>query len=253
MKRNQIALQMYSLHTDSVADFPGTLKLVADMGYKNIEFAGFHDHDPKEIQSLLQDLGLTATSAHVGLQELWDDLDGTLAKYALFGKPAIIIPGFAMEWIDGLETTRKTMDSIKELSRKISAAGFECGFHNHWLEFERVYEDGTRIWDMLFGEDTKTDTLFAQIDLAWCKRGGYDPVAEMKRLGKNVRNLHIKDLNEKGEGVVVGTGLLDWASIMKAAEECGVSYYTIEVENWGEQRHELVKLALSNLQKLAVD
>lgn len=251
MKKEQIAVQMYSLHGDCAKDFPATLKVIADMGYRNIELAGFHGNDPKRVREITADLGLTVRSAHVGLVDLSEDFDGTMAKYATFGKPQIIIPWLRDEWIKDLTTAQKTAANIHALSEKIVAAGYECGFHNHWNEFLVRFEDGSCVWDMLFGNDTKTDKLFAQIDLAWCKRGGLDPATEMKRLGKSVRNLHIKDINEDGNGVVVSTGLLEWGGIMAQAQECGTSWYTIECEDTTDQRQKLVQLAYDNLAKLA--
>ena len=41
MRRDQIALQLYTVREAAGQDFVGTLKRVADMGYPAVEFAGF--------------------------------------------------------------------------------------------------------------------------------------------------------------------------------------------------------------------
>ena len=51
-------------------DFVGVLEAVRRIGYEEVEFAGYHGRDPRAIRTLLDDLGLTAPAAHVGLDAL---------------------------------------------------------------------------------------------------------------------------------------------------------------------------------------
>ena len=41
-KVNRIGLQLYSLRNEMASDFDGTLQKVADLGYTEMQFAGYH-------------------------------------------------------------------------------------------------------------------------------------------------------------------------------------------------------------------
>ena len=45
-------------------DFSGTIAKVAQTGYKEVEFAGYFDHTPKEVREIVDKNGLTAPSTH---------------------------------------------------------------------------------------------------------------------------------------------------------------------------------------------
>ncbi|MEC8451343.1 MAG: sugar phosphate isomerase/epimerase, partial [Pseudomonadota bacterium] len=67
MHKSAVGLQLYTLRDIMKVSVPATLKLVADVGYSEMEFAGYFDHSAKEIKQLLDDNGLTAPSAHIQL------------------------------------------------------------------------------------------------------------------------------------------------------------------------------------------
>ena len=46
-------------------DFEGTIAKVAATGYKEVEFAGYFKHSPKDVRAILDKNGLTAPSAHI--------------------------------------------------------------------------------------------------------------------------------------------------------------------------------------------
>jgi len=47
-------------------DFEGTLAKVAATGYKEVEFAGYFDHSPKDVRAILDKNALASPSCHVG-------------------------------------------------------------------------------------------------------------------------------------------------------------------------------------------
>src|SRR6185312_8364487 len=59
-------IQLYTVRNEMQKDFRGTLAALAKMGYAEVEFAGYFDHKPAEVKALLQELKLTAPSAHIG-------------------------------------------------------------------------------------------------------------------------------------------------------------------------------------------
>src|SRR5437867_2428084 len=59
-----IALQLYTLRNVIGTDVEGTLRKVAEIGYQEVEWAGFYNKTAKEIRSLLESVGLKGPSAH---------------------------------------------------------------------------------------------------------------------------------------------------------------------------------------------
>jgi len=53
-----IALQLYSVRKEAAKDLEGVIAAVAKMGYKGVEFAGYHNRDAKTLRKLLDDNGL---------------------------------------------------------------------------------------------------------------------------------------------------------------------------------------------------
>jgi len=73
-----VGLQLYSVRDDMMKDPRGSLKKLADMGYKVVEHADyrwwkFYGFTPSEFKKILGDLGLKMYSGHVefGMQ-VWD-------------------------------------------------------------------------------------------------------------------------------------------------------------------------------------
>src|SRR5262249_22064422 len=60
-----IGVQLYTVRDAMKSDFEGTIAKVASIGYKEVEFAGYFDHPPKDIRAILDKNGLTAPSCHV--------------------------------------------------------------------------------------------------------------------------------------------------------------------------------------------
>ena len=110
--------------------------------------------------------------------------------------------------------TPEQLDAQAEILRKIIALGREHGvvlnLHNHTYEVENGMHDleGTlaRIPDVKLGPD-----------LNWLVRGGVDPVGFIRRFGKQIVFMHIRD--QKADGTwseAVGEGSMDYAGIARA-------------------------------------
>lgn len=59
-----IGIQLYTVREAAQEDFLGVLKQIADIGYKGVEPAGLHGHDPAEIRKVLDKLGMVCCSSH---------------------------------------------------------------------------------------------------------------------------------------------------------------------------------------------
>src|SRR4029079_5465128 len=65
-KLERIGIQLYTLRDDMARDFEGTLKNVAELGYKQGAFARELNHPPADVRAILDRVHLDAPSAHIG-------------------------------------------------------------------------------------------------------------------------------------------------------------------------------------------
>jgi sugar phosphate isomerase/epimerase len=63
-------VQLYTVRDLMKEDFDGTIAKVAQVGYKEVEFAGYFGHTAQQVKDVLQKNGLTAPSTHVQYDEL---------------------------------------------------------------------------------------------------------------------------------------------------------------------------------------
>src|SRR5207248_9829391 len=61
---HRIGLQLYTVRAAMGADLEGRIAKVAATGYKEVEFAGYFDHSPKDIRATLDENGLASPSCH---------------------------------------------------------------------------------------------------------------------------------------------------------------------------------------------
>jgi sugar phosphate isomerase/epimerase len=108
-------------------------------------------------------------------------------------------------------------------------------------------------------ENTNPEYVSLQMDVFWIKNPGQDPVALLKKYPERWKSLHLKDrrigtennLNgrqDKESNVVLGTGDVGIAEVMKAAQEIGIKHFFIEDES--TRALEQVPLSVAYLKSL---
>lgn len=208
-------LQMYSVRDITGDDLKGALKQVAQLGYKNIEFAGFFGHSAKEVKEWLEEYGLKVSGTHTGTGELTPEkIDETIAYHKELGNPNIIIPGADLSDQKKLDDF---IDLVNQAMPKLKEAGIRLGYHNHAHEF-RPNVDGSMIHDQLV---YRTD-LEIEVDTYWAYVGMGHPVELMERLKDRIRVIHIKDGDADGNGTPLGLGTCPVADVYKKAVELGI-------------------------------
>ena len=215
-------IQLYSLRDTTKDDFYGTLKAVADMGYKMVESAGFFGNDAKTVKAWLDELGLEICSTHTGVGLLADDFDATVQYHIDIGCKNLIIPGAPhgnMAEIDAL------VNNINKWQPILAANGIQLHYHNHWQEFV-PNPDGSIAMDELA---SRTNVLF-EIDTYWAYVAGEDPIAVLDKYGDRVKFIHLKDGTKDKIGKSLGLGTAPVKAVLTKAEATG---RTVVVESEG--------------------
>jgi sugar phosphate isomerase/epimerase len=219
-----IALQTYTLRDAFEADFVGTMKAVADIGYKGVEVGGMYGQEPKEYVKLVADLGMAVCSNHGALptpESLGEivDLQQALGSVRL-------VSGFGpddMKTVDGCKACAAKLQQGAEL---LKPHGISVHVHNHFWEFHRV-EDGRYPYDILLAE---APDLLSQLDLYWVTFGGADAVEVLGKYGARVELLHVKDglLGGEYHFKALGTGEVDLPAAIGAADPTVVEWLIVE-------------------------
>src|SRR5690242_16617177 len=87
----RVGIQLYTVRTKMPSDMAGTLAQLAKIGYKEVEFAGYFNHPASEVREMLRANGLTAPSAHVGMEEIEKDSAKTFADAKTIGHEFITV------------------------------------------------------------------------------------------------------------------------------------------------------------------
>jgi len=263
-----IGIQLYTLARPLSDDFRGTLEKLASFGYKNLEFAGpyyfstqeeirnnplismmglkgygYHGHTPKEIRTLLDDLGLVSKSAHISDDSLKHSIDEAIDAAKIIGQEYILSPAFFGHSADEYKAAAELYNTFGE---KCKAAGIRYGYHTHSQEFA-VY-DGLTAFDILV-QNTDPELCCFELDLFWAEVAGVNVVELIRKYPGRVKLLHIKELKEKldkvyasnepfdnmaiamelmGKQTIIGEGIIEFRNIIDQVDHTGIDYMVVE-------------------------
>ncbi|WP_128546189.1 sugar phosphate isomerase/epimerase family protein [Larkinella soli] len=227
-----VGLQLYTLRNELGKDLEGTLKKVADIGYKEVETFGygngkFFGKTPAEFRSLLSGLGLNSPSGHYMPNNLKQDWAQTVEHGAAIGQKFMMCAFLFPQDRKTIDDYKKLCDTLNQAGETCRKAGIQFGYHNHDFEFQTL--DGQVPYDvMLKGTDPKLVKM--ELDLYWAVRAGQDPVQLFKQNPGRFPLVHLKDMakTEKKEFAEVGTGSIDFQRILDARKVAGIEHYFVE-------------------------
>jgi len=233
-------------------DLKGTLQAIKDMGYNAVELAGTYGLPAAEFKNLLNDIGLTAYSAHVGIGEFEPDAKATVEKYAALGCKYIAIPWMELPDLPGGENWASVRDKFQQIAELCNAFGIKLMYHNHDFEFNKL-PNGEYILDELFNDVPQMD---AEIDTGWVAAVGLCPAEYIKKYAGRCPIVHLKDTIKTETGMEdrpVGQGSQNMPLIIESALESGTHCFVTELDNaHGITSMEAAKQSLEFLKKLEV-
>lgn len=233
-----IGLQLYSVRDLLPKDFDGTLHQLSAAGYKEVESAGYFNKTAAEFRQAMDRAKLRCISGHYTLKLLRSQL-GELVEYAhTVGLEYMICSWSGDVHRDpnakgdlSLDDWHYVADELNRVGAKVKAAGMTFGMHNHVPEFANF--DGVIVYDELM---RLTDPLYVvfEMDCGWVTAAGHNPVDYLSKAPERFPLLHVKDMARTPDGkfhsVVMGTGVVDYRPILKAAT--GLKHYFIEQEEF---------------------
>lgn len=221
----KIGVQLYTVRSLMEKDFKGTLAKVAAAGYQEVEFAGYYEHQPKDIKKLLNRLGLKAPSTHQGLAVFEQKMDWLIETAKIIGHEYVVCPWLAPEQRSTIDHYKKLAASFNQFGETCQKAGLQFAYHNHDFEFTPI--TGQLPFDVLLAE-TDPKLVQIEIDLYWITKAGYDPLAYFAKYPGRFALCHVKDMAADQNIVEVGQGQINFAKIFAQSQQAGLQHYFVE-------------------------
>lgn len=247
--QNPISVQMYTLRDAVAVDYLGTLRAVAELGFRAVELVTLGDMVAIELRRELDILGLRASGMHVGLERLESQLEAALDDVETLGALFVIMPNTPPERRRHAADYRRLGQSLTTIGEAAQRRGLQLCYHHHDFEFERF--DGATGLTILLEEAAPT-LVKAEIDVYWAAKAGIDPVTLISGMVGSVPLVHLKDMADSAEQefAEVGHGTLDFRAILAAGDAAGVEWYVVEQDVCKRPPLESVGMSLAYLHSL---
>lgn len=238
LQAQEVALQLYSLRNEMKEDPLKYHELISEWGISALEGGGTYGMEDAEYIKLLADNDLRIISVGAEYMQLTRNIQPIINQAKKYGAKYA-----TCYWIPHAEGPI-SMEEIKIATALFNAVGAELKkegitflYHPHGYEFAK---DRNKFRFNYMLENAKNFAF--NMDVFWVKMGGGDPLKIMKKYPGKFPILHLKDRrkgtpgSKNGQGdvdtnVILGTGGIDIAGIIKEAKRQGTKYLTIEDES----------------------
>lgn len=219
----EVSLQLYSINEETKKDFRKSIEKVGEIGYQGVEFAGYGGLSSKEITALLKENNLYSVGSHCGLPAFEETFEEVLKFNKAIGSKYIICPGAKLDTREEVDHLVQLLNAAAEIAAK---ENIKVGYHNHAHEFAKI--DGKYVLDLI-AENTNDDVIL-ELDVFWVTYAGVDPIEYIKKWGKKIELIHIKQIDENKGNVDVADGVIDMKLVKETAKSA--EYFVVEHEEF---------------------
>lgn len=236
-KPKSFGFQVWTIREKLIEDFAGTLKMMAGLGYKEVEmcsplgysssgFEPLNKMSGKEMKRVIENAGLKCTSSHFNMGELRDHLENRIEWAHGLGMKQMMAASFWLPKDASVDDYRRAADELNAIGEKTKKAGIQMGFHNHHMEFEKrgdklIYD---ALLDQFDPEFVKMQFQVAVVNI------GYNAADYFRKHAGRFISAHLADWSsEKDAQVPIGQGDVDWEDFFEAAQTGGVKNFYVEM------------------------
>lgn len=234
----EIALQLYSLRNEMKVDPVKYHKMIAEWGISALEGGGNYGMSDTEYFKLLSENKLRIVGVGADYNKLKTDPISIISEAKKYG--AKFATCYWIPHAEGpisLDEIKVATDLFNQVGEQFAKEGITLTYHPHGYEFAKS-GTGTPMDYML--ENAKHFKF--NMDVFWVQMGGADPLAIMKKHPGKFPQLHLKDRKKGTPGspdgrgdvetnVVLGTGDIDIAGLIREAKKQGTQFLVIEDES----------------------
>jgi len=223
----RIGVQLYTVRAELQRDFDGTLARLAEIGYREVEFAGYFGRTSSQVRVAVAQAGLSAPGSHVPFELLRDDWSRAVDEAAAAGHSWIVVA-----WVP--EAERRSPDDWQRVAALFNRAGVAArtagvrfAYHNQEYDFQPV--ENVTPFDVVAAE-TDPANVDLELDVYWAVKGGGDPLASIQRYSGRIPLMHFKDSAGPPEHAMVdvGAGTIDWQAVLARGSRAGLRHVFVE-------------------------
>jgi sugar phosphate isomerase/epimerase len=233
-----LGFQVWTVKDMLVKDFPGTLKMIAGMGYQSVEMCSPPGYESSgfgplmklkapEMKKIINDAGLICPSSHYGMEELRKHLDERIGFALASGQTQMILSSFGLSEKATISDWLKAADELNIIGEKVKKAGLQMGYHNHHMEFGKI--DGALIYDALMNQfDPKYIKMQFQVAVISI---GYKASTYFTKYPGRFISAHLADWSSaEKKSVPLGQGAVDWKEFFNTLKTGGVKNIFVEMD-----------------------
>lgn len=237
-----ISVQLYSLREEAARDFEGVLRRLGRIGFVGVEPAGLHGLEPERFKAIVDEEGLTVSSAHCGLP-VGPDANRILDENEAIGNTLVISGEHPAGFADA-SAVKQTAERFNEAAANAAARGMAVGYHNHWWEVDHEI-DGETPYALL--QRLLDPSVFVEVDIYWIRVGGHDPAEVIARAGSRARLLHVKDgpVDPPSPHTAVGEGRIDVPAAIAAGAHA--EWHVVELDQCATDMFDAVEKSYRHL------
>jgi sugar phosphate isomerase/epimerase len=247
-----VGVQLYSVRDDMKKDPYGTLKQLAEMGYKYAEHAAnpvdrkYYGYSAYEFRKILDGLGIHMPSGHTRMdlkhwdaakKDFTDAWKYTVEDAAILGQQYVISPSMEKNARTNYDELLQFMDVFNKSGELCKKSGMKFGYHNHDFEFSEKL-NGEMLYDIIL-KNTDPNLVIQQLDIGNLYNGGGNASEIVKKYPGRFSSLHVKDEvpasggNEKYESALLGTGIVNVKTVINLVRQHTKDvHYIIEQESY---------------------
>ena len=251
---NKVGLELYSFRNELAKDPDGTMKKIHDLGFSEVEIAGYYGLSAAQFKNTLHKNQLRPTSLLYSYELLRDSLDRVIADAKLFGVNMV-----GCSYIPKEQELTAAATFFNETGEKLKQKGIHFFYHIHGYEFGAADEGGTQFDKMAF--IMKPGIADFELDIFWAWHAGMDPVLLMKKYPGRFLALHLKQMKfgqptglhtgdaPEESSVSLDKGAIDIRSVLITTLQMNIDHLYIEDESSDAMIQ--VKASLSYLDALS--
>lgn len=241
-----VGLQLYTLRENLAQDFAGTLKEVSKIGYTVVEFAGYGGYGAKELKLILDDLNLKASSSHIPLVDIQNNLENLIEYSHGIGSRYIICPWIPKDQYNSKESYQRLGETLDKLGRTCKENDITLCYHNHDFEFEKF--DGEYGLDILLA-NADPQHLKLELDTYWAEFAGLSAVEYLEKQAHRCELVHLKDMADtpQREFTELGNGTINLENIIRKSNDLGIQWGIVEQDRCNRPPLESVKISFEYL------
>ena len=223
----RIGVQTFTIRKAQKKSIENAYLPLIELGIKSFEVAriDFTPENAARLKNLVDRYGIEISSIQVKPKYVFGAHESIIDFCKTVDCKRVVISMLPFGCILGKEN--KFYDFIKTLDKQYELYekhGITLAYHHHNWEYVKLSNGKTRMDELL----ERTEKIKFVHDTYWTARCGIDPEIQIKRFGKRLLGVHLRDLTHYAKGLdvlardcAIGDGVIDFSRVIPAAVGVG--------------------------------